>query len=106
MSQVVRCGLTQLSNPIHDDVSPVSEIRGARLQRPRPHIEEAGRKGVPILGLREMFDGASCCPGQDARWEASAEPVPGPTFERRQPMIARPFGRHRRPDACGDRVDH
>jgi N-carbamoylputrescine amidase len=99
MSQVVRCGLTQLSNPIHDDSRPVSEIRGPRLQKPRPYIGRSERKGVPVLGLQEVVRGSSFCPGQDTRWDASAEPVPGPSFERCQPMIASPFDRHRRPDA-------
>ena len=33
-----------------------------------PLIEEAGKKGVQILCLQEIFNGPYFCPGQDTRW--------------------------------------
>jgi len=59
-------------------------------QKHLPYIEEAGRKRVQILGLQEIFSGPYFCPSQDKRWYAAAEPVPGPTVERLQP-IARKY---------------
>ena len=85
-SQVVRCGLIQLSNPVNDESKPVADIVEAMFQKHLPYIEEAGRKGVQILGLQEVFNGPYFCPSQDKRWYEAAEPVPGPTVERLQPI--------------------
>ena len=82
MSEVVRCGLIQLSNPINDESVPVAEIQEAMFQKHIPYIEEAGEKGVQILCLQEIFNGPYFCPSQDTRWYDAAEPVPGPTTER------------------------
>ena len=79
--RVVRCGLIQCSNPINDESRPVSEIQKAMLEKHEPMIEEAGRKGVQILCLQEIFNGPYFCPSQDVRWYEAAEPVPGPTTE-------------------------
>jgi beta-ureidopropionase len=80
MSQIVKCGLIQCSNPINDESVPVSEIQNAMLEKHLPLIDEAGQKGVQILCLQEIFNGPYFCPSQDKRWYDSAEPVPnGPT---------------------------
>jgi N-carbamoylputrescine amidase len=47
-----------------------------------PFIEDAGKQGVQILCLQEIFNTPYFCPGQDSAWYESAEPVPGPTTER------------------------
>jgi len=44
-------------------------------------VHEAGKKGVQILGLQEIFNGPYFCPSQDSHWYDAAEPVPGPTCE-------------------------
>jgi N-carbamoylputrescine amidase len=90
MSNQVRCGIIQCKNPINDESRPVSEIQEAAFQKHLPFIEEAGKKGVQILGLQEIFNGPYFCPSQDPRWYAAAEAVPGPTVERLQP-IARKY---------------
>ena len=80
MSQIVKCGLIQCSNPINDESVPVAEIQQAMLDKHLPMIDEAGQKGVQILCLQEIFNGPYYCPSQDKRWYDSAEPVPdGPT---------------------------
>ena len=79
--RVVRCGLIQCSNPINDESRPVAEIQKAMLEKHEPMIEDAGRKGVQILCLQEIFNGPYFCPSQDVRWYDAAEPVPGPTTE-------------------------
>ena len=79
MSQVVKCGLIQCSNPINDETVPVADIQKAMLEKHIPLIEEAGRQGVQILCLQEIFNGPYFCPGQDKRWYDAAEPIPGPT---------------------------
>jgi N-carbamoylputrescine amidase len=91
MPRIVKCGLIQASNPINDESRPVAEIQAAMLEKHLPMIHEAGQKGVKILGLQEIFNGPYFCPGQDRRWYDAAEPVPGPTVEKMQP-IARKYG--------------
>jgi len=91
MSQIVRCGLIQCSNPINDESVPVADIQEAMFQKHLAFIHEAGQKGVQILCLQEIFNGPYFCPSQDPRWYEAAEPVPGPTVERLAP-IARQYG--------------
>ena len=90
MSQIVRCGLIQCSNPINDESRPVAEIQQAMLDKHLPFIDEAGKKGVQILCLQEIFNGPYYCPSQDKRWYDSAEAVPeGPTTKLMQEYAAK-----------------
>ncbi len=82
MSEIVKSGLIQCANPLNDESRPVSEIQEAAFQAHIPFIEEAGKKGVQILCLQEIFNGPYFCPSQDTRWYDAAEAVPGPTTER------------------------
>jgi beta-ureidopropionase len=81
MSKLIKCGLIQCSNPINDESKPVAEIQKAMLEKHIPFIESAGKQGVKILGLQEIFNGPYFCPSQDVRWYDAAEPMPGPTVE-------------------------
>ncbi len=74
-------GLIQCSNPVNDESQPVERIKQAMFDKHVPLIEEAGRKGVQILCLQEIFNGPYFCPGQDKRWYDAAEAVPGPTTD-------------------------
>lgn len=82
MSRMVKSGLIQCSLPISEGEGTIPEIVEAMIQKHIPFIEEAGKKGVQILCLQEIFNTPYFCPGQDAKWYESAEPVPGPTTER------------------------
>lgn len=62
----------------------IEQIMEAMFKKHIPYIEEAGKKGVQILCLQEIFNTPYFCPGQDKAWYESAEPVPGPTVERMQ----------------------
>src|ERR1700737_1805567 len=75
-------GLIQCANPISDASAPVEKISEAAIEAHIPFIEEAGKRGVQVLGLQEVFNGPYFCPSQDARWYDMAEPVPGPTTQR------------------------
>src|SRR5580765_6604228 len=81
MSRRVIGGLIQAAAPLTDPSVPVERIRQAAIDVHLPLIEEAGRRGVQILGLQEVFNGPYFCPSQDARWYDLAEPVPGPTTD-------------------------
>jgi len=91
MSQIVRYGLIQCSNPINDESVPVKKIQDAMLEKHLPFIEDAAKKGVQILGLQEIFNGPYFCPSQDKRWYEAAETMPGPTTEMFQ-AIAKKHG--------------
>jgi beta-ureidopropionase len=82
-------GLIQASNPINDESRPVAEVQAAMLEKHLPLIHDAGKKGVQILCLQEIFNGPYFCPGQDKRWYDAAEPVPGPTVEKLAPIAAK-----------------
>jgi beta-ureidopropionase len=86
MPRIVKAGLIQCSNPINDESRPVKEIQAAALEKHMGFIHEAGKKGVQILGLQEIFNGPYFCPSKDTRWYDATEPVPGPTVELMQPI--------------------
>jgi N-carbamoylputrescine amidase len=89
MARKVLSGLIQASNPINDEARPVAEIQAAMLEKHLPMIHEAGKQGVQILCLQEIFNGPYFCPSQDKRWYDAAEPVPGPTVEKLAPLAAK-----------------
>ena len=91
MGRIVKGGLIQCANAVNDESVPVLEVKRAGLEKHLPMIEDAGRAGVQILCLQEIFDGPYFCPSQDARWCDTAEAVPGPTTEALAP-IARKYG--------------
>lgn len=80
MPRIVKSGLIQMSNPLA--TGSVKEIQEAMLQKHLPMIEEAGKKGVQILCLQEIFNGPYFCPAQTPDWYEAAEACPGPTVER------------------------
>jgi beta-ureidopropionase len=80
MSRVVKCAHIQAKNPKHD--GSLAEIKEAMIQTHIPLIEEAGKNGVQILCLQEIFFGPYFCAEQDVKWYDTAETVPGPTTDR------------------------
>ena len=89
MPRKVLSGLIQASNPINDESRPVAEVQAAMLEKHLPMIHDAGKKGVQILCLQEIFNSPYFCPGQDKRWYDAAEAVPGPTVEKLAPLAAK-----------------
>ena len=81
MARTVISGLIQASNPINDESVPVAQVQAAMLAKHLPMIHDAGKQGVQILCLQEIFNGPYFCPGQDRRWYDAAEAVPGPTCD-------------------------
>ncbi len=79
MSRVIKCAHIQASNPKHEG-SP-AEIKEAMIKKHIGLVEEAGKKGVQILCLQELFHGPYFCAEQDIKWYQTAEPVPGPTVK-------------------------
>ncbi|HEU4731330.1 MAG TPA: nitrilase-related carbon-nitrogen hydrolase [Kofleriaceae bacterium] len=86
MARNVISGLIQASNPINDESRSVADIQAAMFEKHLPMIHDAGKQGVQILCLQEIFNGPYFCPGQDRRWYDAAEAVPGPTLEKLVPL--------------------
>lgn len=82
MPRVIKSGLIQMSIPKSEGDGTIEEIMTAIEKKHIPYIVDAGKQGVQILCLQEIFNTPYFCPGQDSAWYASAEPVPGPTTER------------------------
>jgi beta-ureidopropionase len=79
MARIVKSGLIQLGNKVDTNAS-CEEHRKGMIEAHIPYIEEAGRQGVQILCLQEVFTGPYFCPSQDVKWYDLAEEIPnGPT---------------------------
>jgi beta-ureidopropionase len=85
MSRKVTVGLIQASTPFEESWS-IEKIKNVSLEKHLPLIEEAGKRGVQMLGLQEIFNGPYFCPSQDAKWYEAAESVPGPATETMQAL--------------------
>jgi beta-ureidopropionase len=79
MSRIVRAGLIQTSCPWSPEEYSLKEIKKKMIAKHVPLIEQAGKKGVKILCLQEIFYGPYFCAEQETRWYDTAEPIPGPT---------------------------
>jgi N-carbamoylputrescine amidase len=83
MPRNVTVGLIQAATPYEVGWS-IQQTQKAALDVHIPLIEEAGKKGVQILGLQEIFNGPYFCPSQDKFWYDATEAIPGPTTEAMQ----------------------
>lgn len=81
MSRIVKCGLIQCSIATSND-QPIDVIKKAMIDKHIPFIEEAGKKGVQILCLQEIFYGPYFCAEQKTKWYNATERIPdGPTVK-------------------------
>ncbi|MBI4655852.1 MAG: acyltransferase [Elusimicrobia bacterium] len=79
MSRLVKCGLIQCYLPMQEGEGSVKAIKEAMIKKHLGWIDKAGKKGVQVLCLQEIFSTPYFCPSQDAKWYETAEAVPGPT---------------------------
>ena len=70
-----------MSLPMTEGEGTIAQIKTAMLEKHLAYIDKAGQQGVQILCLQEIFNTPYFCPGQDPKWYASAEPMPGPTTD-------------------------
>jgi N-carbamoylputrescine amidase len=83
---IVKGGLIQMALKGDTIMSP-DQIRERMVAAHVPLIEEAGRKGVQVLCLQEVFTQPYFCPSQDAKWYAAVERIPeGPTTKLMQEL--------------------
>ena len=89
MPRMVKCGLIQASHACGTDES-IETIREANIAKHLELIERAGREGVQILCMQEIFTGPYFCAEQNPRWYDSVERIPdGPTTRLMQEMAKR-----------------
>ncbi|MEE8341243.1 MAG: nitrilase-related carbon-nitrogen hydrolase [Candidatus Neomarinimicrobiota bacterium] len=82
MPRNIKSGLIQMSLSMTEGEGTIDQIKESMFKKHIPYIEDAGKQGVQILCLQEIFNTPYFCPGQDNSWYASAENIPGPTTER------------------------
>jgi beta-ureidopropionase len=91
MPNIVKCGLIQARNACATD-QPLGKIRDANIALHTELIEQAGREGVQILCMQEIFTGPYFCAEQTTRWYDATERIPdGPTTRLMQ-ELARKHG--------------
>ena len=77
--RTIKAGLIQMSLKGDTSWTP-AKIREAMVEAHRPLIERAGKKGVQVLCLQEVFTQPYFCPSQDKKWYRATEAIPqGPT---------------------------
>ena len=79
MSRMVKGGLIQMSCDWQTPQYTLQQIKKKMIDKHVPLIEKAGKEGVQLLCLQEIFYGPYFCAEQDDKWYDTAEPVPGPT---------------------------
>jgi N-carbamoylputrescine amidase len=81
MPRIVKGGLIQCSLSESAD-KPIDVIKKSMLDKHAGYIEDAGKKGVQILCLQEIFYGPYFCAEQKTKWYQSVEKIPdGPTVK-------------------------
>ena len=76
---ILKGGLIQMGLKADTGKSP-EDIRKAMVEAHIPYIEDAGKQGVQVLCMQEVFNQPYFCPSQDKKWYAAAERIPeGPT---------------------------
>ena len=76
MARIVKGGLIQVANAKSE--GSVQEICKAMLEKTLPFIDKAGKAGVQMLCLQEVFNTPYFCPAQTPNWYDAAEACPGP----------------------------
>jgi N-carbamoylputrescine amidase len=79
MPQIVKCGLIQASHA-GSTKEKIEKIREANIEKHLKLIDKAGKEGVQILCMQEIFTGPYFCAEQNPRWYEAVERIPdGPT---------------------------
>jgi beta-ureidopropionase len=89
MPRIVKCGLIQTKNACKTD-EKIPKIREANIDKHLKLIDQAGREGVQILSMQEIFTGPYFCAEQNPRWYEAVEHIPdGPTTKLMQEYAKR-----------------
>jgi beta-ureidopropionase len=71
----LKCGLIQMALKAETSMSP-EQIRERMLEAHLPLIDQAGKQGVQVLCMQEVFTQPYFCPSQDTKWYAAVEKIP------------------------------
>ena len=100
MARTVRGGLIQIKADISLEGS-TEDVKQRMIAKTMPYVEDAGKKGVQVLCLQELFYGPYFCAEQKTRWYEMTEQIPdGPTTRMFQDIAKREIGRA----SCRERV--
>src|SRR6476660_7052778 len=89
MPRLVKCGLIQATHAC-DTGEKLEIIREANVNKHLELIEKAGKQGVQIICMQEIFTGPYFCAEQTTRWYDSTEQIPdGPTTKLMQELATR-----------------
>jgi N-carbamoylputrescine amidase len=84
MPRIVKAGLIQASNAAPIDAPP-DQIKQINTEHQMKWIEQAGKAGVQVLCLQEVFNTPYFCAEQKPKWYEATERIPdGPTVKRMQ----------------------
>ncbi|MFL5606919.1 MAG: nitrilase-related carbon-nitrogen hydrolase [Gemmatimonadaceae bacterium] len=79
MPHIVKCGLIQAAH-VGSTSEKIEKIREANIEKHLGFIDKAGKEGVQILCMQEIFTGPYFCAEQNPRWYEAVERIPdGPT---------------------------
>ncbi|HMI47242.1 MAG TPA: nitrilase-related carbon-nitrogen hydrolase [Gemmatimonadaceae bacterium] len=79
MPRVVKCGLIQASHAGSTE-APLEKIREANIEKHLKFLDQAGKEGVQIVCMQEIFTGPYFCAEQNTKWYDATEKIPdGPT---------------------------
>ncbi|MEK9135911.1 MAG: nitrilase-related carbon-nitrogen hydrolase [Bacteroidota bacterium] len=90
MPRTVRGGLIQCSLSESPDKS-IEVIKKSMIDKHIGFIEEAGKKGVQILCLQEIFYGPYFCAEQKTKWYGSVERIPDGSTVKLMQELARKY---------------
>src|SRR5216684_1138310 len=86
MARTVKCGLIQARNAAPTDAS-IEEIKRLNIEKHVAMIDDAGKQGVQILCMQEVFTTPYFCAEQQVRWYEAVEKIPdGPTTKLMQEL--------------------
>jgi beta-ureidopropionase len=86
MPRLVKAGLIQATHACGTQ-EKLDTIREANVEKHLALIEQAGREGVQILCMQEIFTGPYFCAEQTTRWYEATERIPdGPTTKLMQQL--------------------
>src|SRR4051794_21513498 len=74
MSRTVKCGLIQAKNAGPTD-APIEEIKRLNIEKHVAMIEDAGRQGVQILCMQDVFTTPYFCTEQQVCWYDAVEKI-------------------------------
>ena len=91
MSRTVRGGLIQVKADVSLEGS-TDDVKRRMIDKTMPLVEEAGRNGVQVLCLQELFYGPYFCAEQKTRWYELTEPIPDGATTRLFQDVAKRLG--------------